>query len=149
MRWGLKGPTLFFQENTVLAAIVSVFWLFSVGVLVWLSDHCCFIVFLARSCFQLKKTLPKCFSWWAFRPRKKIFSPPPPPHRHSPLAPFPLPRILLGTPPFPIFLIKNRPPRPPPRILPLPPPRNRKKSKISETSTKFCACYVSLHVPSK
>ena len=58
-------------------------------------------------------------AWWAFQPRKKIFSPPPLP-TDIPLAPFPRPRLLLGPPPFPLFLIKNRPPAT------LSPPQNRK-----------------------
>ena len=51
-------------------------------------------------------------TWWAFRPRKKIFRPPPPPSPTDiPPEPFPLPRLLLGTPPPPSTFYK-KPARP-------------------------------------
>ena len=64
------------------------------------------------------------------RPRKKIFSPPPPiPQFAADILPAPRPLSLLETPLLG-FSIKNRTPPPPWRLrLPLPPPRAEKKKK--------------------
>ena len=81
-------------------------------------------------------------TWWAFRPQKQIFSPPPPSPTDIPQEPFPLPHLLLGTPPppsLPLLFIKNRPPRPfawtPP---PSPLPRNRKNKKYLKRPPSLC-----------
>ena len=79
-------------------------------------------------------------AWWTFRPRKKIFSPPPP---NSPIRRRhpPSPSHSWKTPPPPSwdFQSKTDPLPPSWRLgLPLPPPRAG-KIKISETSTKLVA----------
>ena len=79
-------------------------------------------------------------SWWTFRPRKKIFSPPPrnPPIRRRPSRPLP---SRPGEPPPPLlgFSIKNRSPPPPSRRLglPLPPPRAEKTKNIRNVHQVF------------
>ena len=68
---------------------------------------------------------------------KKIFAPPLLPTDIR-LEPFPLPLLLLGTPPLLLF-IKNRPPPPSHllgRLLPLPPPRNRTKRRFEGNQEK-------------
>ena len=78
---------------------------------------------------------------WTFRPRKKIFSPPPqknsPIRRRHPPGPS-APPVLENPPPLLGFSIKNRSPQPAPGAsdspFPFPEP---KKIKISETSTKL------------
>ena len=81
-------------------------------------------------------------SWWTFRPRKKIFSPPPPQIPQFGADNVPAPRPLLETP-LPSWEFSKQNGSPPllaPRTPPSPSP-SRKKLKISETSTKisrFC-----------
>ena len=74
-------------------------------------------------------------SWWEFRPRKKIFSPPPPNSPQTPFQPLaPLPPPGRETPPPGIFYLQIVPP-PAPRTPASPPPSTQKKKK-SETSTE-------------
>ena len=63
------------------------------------------------------------FTWWTFRPRKKIFWPPPPAHPPTAVVHHPASRPRKPSPPF---LIPNRKqaPRTP---LPFPRPQNRRK----------------------
>ena len=78
----------------------------------------------------------KWLSWWAFRPRQKNFSPPPPPKFPTdtlPTHPSPSP---LGDPPPPGIFNENPPfPVASPRTSPSLPRAGKKK--ISETSTKL------------
>ena len=75
-------------------------------------------------------------TWWAFRPPKKIFSPPPLP-TDIPPPPFPSRASSSEPPPHPSIFFKKPAPRPPPRTpSPSPAPRKRKKQKISETSAR-------------
>ena len=77
-------------------------------------------------------------SWWTFRPRKKIFSPPPPqiPQFAADTLPATLPLSLLKTPLLG-FSIQNRLP-PPPRLgLPLPPPRAEKNKKYPKCPPRY------------
>ena len=59
---------------------------------------------------KLAKILSTSCTWWAFRPRKKIFSPPPPSPRKQPPSPSPPPPLSPGRPPLLGFSIENRPP---------------------------------------
>ena len=67
-------------------------------------------------------------TWWTFRPRKKIFSPPPPVPQFA-ADTLPAPRPLLEIPPLLGFSIKNGSPLSWRLGLPLPPPRAEKKIK--------------------
>ena len=76
------------------------------------------------------------FTWWEFRPRKKIFSPPP--HQfpaNSLLAPrAPRPLLPGRPPPTAVFNLKSSTPLPAPRTLLSPPPgrKNPKGPKIEK-----------------
>ena len=87
-------------------------------------------------------------SWWAFRPRKKIFSPPPLPK--IPNSPQTTSRPLLETPPPLLgFSIKNLPPPPSrrPRTPPSPSPTRKKISETSAKKLRFLWVHVSLQDP--
>ena len=72
--------------------------------------------------------LQRDFSWWTFRPRKKIFSPPPPKSPNSPQTPSrPLGPSWKPPPPSPGIFNKNGPPPSWCLGLPLPPSRAEKK----------------------
>ena len=84
---------------------------------------------LARSILIL--VFKGIFSWWTFRPRKKIFSPPPPNspirRRHPPGPSAPLPP---GDPPPGIFKKKINPPPPGASDSPFPLPEQKKIKNI-------------------
>ena len=75
-------------------------------------------------------------NWWEFRPRKKIFSSPPPPLFPTPFPTRPPPPPSPETPPPGTLNKKSSPP--PSRRLGLPLPLPRAEKKISETSTELC-----------
>ena len=85
--------------------------------------------------FKSGSKLLRTLSWRAFRPRKKIFSPPPPNSPQTPSRPLDPPTCLGDPPPLWIFAKK---PSPPPLPAPRTPPSRKKK--ISETSTELFWC---------
>ena len=71
-----------------------------------------------------------CQTWWTFRPRKKIFSPPPKKNPQFAADTLPTPRPLLETPPpCGIFDKKSTPPSRRPRTPPSPSPSRKKNKK--------------------
>ena len=84
----------------------------------------------------LKDRKRKYISWWEFRPRLKIFSPPTPiPHTHPP-GPSPPPNPP-GKPPPGIFNKKSSPPLPAPRT---PLPLRQAEKKIRDVHQEFHSC---------
>ena len=72
-------------------------------------------------------TVSLSITWWSFRPRKKIFSPPPPQNSpNSPQTPSRCPSRPESPPPLLGFFNKKPIPAPPPG---LPPPRTEKNKK--------------------
>ena len=104
-----------------------------------------FFVKVALSQFHRKNDPRKMHpnTWWGFRPRKKIFSPPPSPqiprrHPPGPLAPHPS----LETP-LPPAIFNQKPSRPPSGRAGLPPspPPSRKNNKYPKRPSRICQKY--------